>query len=54
MKRWSEFCVSDSFNPESTKSDIQDAWNIRLSNDPVLQNWFQRLWLKKDCPMVDK
>jgi uncharacterized CHY-type Zn-finger protein len=54
MKRWSEFCVSDSFNTESTKHDIQDAWNIKISNDPILQHWFQRLWLKKNCLTIEK
>ena len=54
MKRWSEFCVSDTFSAESTKNDIQDAWNIRISNDPMLQNWFQRLWVKNEYPMAEK
>jgi len=50
MKRWSEFCVSDTFTIESTKSDIQEAWNTKISNDPVLQHWFQRLWLRNERP----
>jgi hypothetical protein len=54
MKRWSEFCVSDSFSAASTKSDIQEAWNTKISNDPVLQHWFQRLWLRNECPTVEK
>jgi hypothetical protein len=54
MKRWNEFCISNTFNAESSRSDIQGAWNIRISNEPVLQNWFQRLWLKKGCPIVEK
>lgn len=54
MKRWSEFCVSDSFDYDSTKNDIQDAWNIRLSDDPVLQKWFRRLWSKKDTLIGEK
>jgi hypothetical protein len=54
MKRWSEFCASDSFNAESSKSDIQEAWNTRISNDPALQNWFRHLWLKNECPTFEK
>jgi len=54
MKRWSEFCVSDSILTESTKSDIQEAWNTRISDDPPLQEWFQNLWLKYDGPTSEK
>lgn len=46
MKRWSKFCFSDSFNAESSKIDIQEAWNTSISNDPLLQKWFRNLWLK--------
>ena len=46
MKRWSKFCLSDSFNPESSKIDIQEAWNKNISNDPPLQKWFNNLWIK--------
>lgn len=54
MKRWSEFCVSDSFNEESSKSDIQDAWNTKISNNPLLQKWFRNLWLKYEHPTSEK
>jgi hypothetical protein len=54
MKRWSEFCGSDSFTIESSKSDIQEAWNTSISNDPPLQKWFRNLWLKYECPISEK
>ena len=54
MKRWSEFCVSDSFNPASSKNDIQEAWNMSISNDPMLQKWFKNLWLKYESRTADK
>ena len=44
MERWSTFCLSDSFNAESSKIDIQDAWNKNIDNDPLLQKWFRNLW----------
>jgi|GEM_PF-814451 len=47
MERWSKFCLSDSFNAESSKIDIQDAWNKSISNDLQLQKWFNNLWIKK-------
>ena len=46
MERWSTFCLSDSFNAESSRIDIQDAWNKNISNDPLLQKWFNKLWIK--------
>jgi hypothetical protein len=46
MERWNKFCLSDSFNAESSKIDIQEAWNINISNDPPLQKWFNNLWIK--------
>ena len=46
MKKWSKFCLSNSFNEESPKSDIQDAWNKNISNDIPLQKWFNNLWMK--------
>ena len=46
MQRWGTYCLSDSFNEESTKIDIQEAWNKNISNDPPLQKWFHNLWLK--------
>jgi hypothetical protein len=49
MKLWGEFCVSDSFNAKSSKGDIQEAWNTRISNDPLLQQWFRKLWMKNEC-----
>jgi hypothetical protein len=54
MKRWSEFCVSDSLNVESSKSDIQAAWNTNISNDPLLQKWFRNLWQKIEGPTIEK
>jgi hypothetical protein len=46
MKRWSKFCLSDSFNAESPKIDIQTAWNKSISNELPLQKWFRNLWIK--------
>jgi len=46
MKRWSRFCLSDSFNIESSKIEIQDAWNSSLSKENKLQKWFNDLWVK--------
>ena len=46
MERWSAFCLSDSFKVESSKIDIQEAWNKNISNDPLLQKWFNTLWNK--------
>jgi hypothetical protein len=46
MKRWNEFSLSNSFNAESIKIDIQDSWNKNISNDPPLQEWFNNLWTK--------
>lgn len=54
MERWSEFCVSDSFTTESTKNDIQEAWNTRISDDPPLQQWFRSLWKKYECILSEK
>ena len=46
MERWSIFYLSDSFKTESSKIDIQLAWNKNISNDPPLQKWFTNLWIK--------
>jgi hypothetical protein len=46
MVRWEKFCLSDSFNAESSQSDIQEAWNKNISDDPLLQKWFTTLWAK--------
>jgi len=46
MERWRTFCLSDSFNAESSKIYIQEAWNKNISNDPLLQKWFSNLWMK--------
>jgi hypothetical protein len=54
MKRWSEFCISDPLIAESSKSDIQAAWNTNISNDPLLQKWFRNLWLKIEGPTSEK
>jgi hypothetical protein len=52
MQRWSKFCLSDSFNAESHKIDIEDAWNCSISNDLPLQKWFRSLWIKIGCQDV--
>jgi len=44
MERWSTFCLSDSFNKESSKISIEEAWNKNISRDPPLQSWFHDLW----------
>jgi len=46
MEKWKEFCLSNSFNAESSKIDIQDEWNKNISNDLPLQKWFSNLWIK--------
>jgi hypothetical protein len=46
MQRWRKFYLSNSFNAESPRIDIQDAWNKNISNDPLLQKWFRNLWNK--------
>jgi hypothetical protein len=46
MKRWSKFCLLDSLNVDSSKIDIQDSWDENISDDPLLQKWFNRLWVK--------
>ena len=48
MERWYRFCLSDSFNAESSKIVIQDAWDINISNEPLLQRWFGELWVKME------
>jgi hypothetical protein len=47
MEKWKAFCLSNSFNAESSKIDIRAAWNKSISNDPPLQIWFDALWIKK-------
>jgi len=46
MVRWRKFCLSDSYNAESSIIDIQEDWNKNLSNNPLLQKWFNNLWVK--------
>ena len=46
MQRWSKFCLSNSFNSESSKIHIQDEWNKNISNNLQLQKWFSNLWIK--------
>jgi len=46
MQRWNRFCLSYSFDVESSKSNIQDAWNNSITNDILLQKWFRSLWIK--------
>jgi hypothetical protein len=48
MVRWRKFCLSDSFNAESSKIDIISTWNKSISNDLPLQLWFNALWIKED------
>jgi len=45
MERWSTFYLSDRINIESSKIEIQEAWDKNISNDPPLQQWFQNLWM---------
>jgi hypothetical protein len=47
MEKWRIFCLSNSFNAESSKIDIQEVWNNCISNDLPLQKWFNTLWIKK-------
>lgn len=46
MIRWSKFCRSDLFNVDSPKSNIKEAWNKHLSNNPLSQKWFNNLWIR--------
>ena len=46
MEKWREFCLSNSFNAESSKIDIQEAWNKNISDDPLSQKWFNNLWIR--------
>ena len=48
MIRWSKFCLSDSFNLETSKNNIQEEWNINLSNNLPSQKWFKNLWIQLD------
>jgi hypothetical protein len=48
MQRWRKFYLSDSFNAESSKIEIQGAWTINISNEPLLQRWFGKLWVKME------
>jgi hypothetical protein len=52
MQRWSKFCLLDSFNAESAKIDIQEAWNKSISNDVQLQKWFSNLWIKIESQVI--
>ena len=47
MEHWNKFCLSNLFNAETTKIDMQEAWNNSISNDLPLQLWFNALWIKK-------
>ena len=53
MERWSKFCLSDSFNAESSKIYVQEAWDKNISNDPLLQKWFHNLWTTIDHKISD-
>jgi len=46
MEKWRVFCLSNSFKTESSKIDIQEAWNNSISNDLQLQKWFNNLWIR--------
>ena len=52
MEQWRMFCLSNLLNAESSKIEIQEAWNKSLSNDLPLQRWFNDLWIKKDTKHV--
>jgi hypothetical protein len=52
MKKWSMFCLSNIYNAESSKIEIQEAWNKSISNDLPLQKWFNALWIKKGTRRV--
>jgi hypothetical protein len=54
MEKWRLFCLSNSFNAESSKIDIQEAWNKSISNDLQLQKWFNNLWIKKGSQALVK
>jgi hypothetical protein len=47
MEKWSAFCHSNLFNTESSKTDIQVAWNKSIAHNLELQKWFNNLWIKK-------
>ena len=46
MEKWRKFCLSNSFNVESSKIHIQDEWNKNISDNLQLQKWFSNLWIK--------
>ncbi len=46
MEKWREFCLSNSFNAESSKIHIRDEWNKSISDNLQLQKWFNNLWIK--------
>ena len=46
MERWRRFYLSNSFNADSSKIDIQEAWNKNISHDPLSKIWFNNLWIK--------
>jgi hypothetical protein len=49
---WSKFCLSDSFNAESSNIYIQDEWNKNISKNLKLQKWFRNLWIKIGPPVL--
>ena len=49
MERWGKLYLSNSFNVESLRIDIQEAWNENISNDPLLRKWFCNLWNKLEA-----
>ncbi len=52
MEKWREFCLSNSFNAESSKIHIQDEWNKSISDNLQLQKWFSNLWTKIESQML--
>ena len=52
MEKWREFCLSNSFNAESSKIHIRDEWNKSISDNLQLQKWFSNLWTKIESQML--
>jgi hypothetical protein len=46
MERWSRFCLSSSFSKDVSSKEIQEAWKTTISREPLLQQWFENLWVK--------
>jgi len=46
MERWSRFCLSSSLLKGASLKEIQESWNMTISREPLLQQWFENLWVK--------